>query len=47
MDAENLHLSLFIFSISSIGLAVSSHQAGRKPLLIAFRAETMFDQAQQ
>ena len=44
---SNFHLFPLIFSISSSGFAVSSHQAGWKPLLIALRAETMFDQAQQ
>ena len=37
----------FICVISASGFAVICTQAGRKPLLIAVRAERIFDQAQQ
>ena len=36
-----------IFATNSLGFTVSSAQAGRNPLLIAFRADFIFDQAQQ
>lgn len=38
---------LFILSTNSLFLAVSSTQAGLKPLLIALRTDFIFDQAAQ